>query len=103
LYSFTALSGGIIGSPFGQLLIAFFIFGQLLAPRPRATVTLFLVGIIAASSTAVISHMIDQHHVFIVSWTGWYYAVPVLLMALASTWVSYSQLLVETEERREES
>lgn len=99
----TALSGGIVGSPFGQLLIAFFIFGQLLAPLPRATFTLFVVGIIVAAFTAMASHLISEHHIVSAYWNGWYYAPPVILMALASTWVSYTQLAVESPVRREET
>jgi hypothetical protein len=95
-----ALSGGTVGSPFGQLLIAFFIFGQLLAPRPRATVTILLIGIIICSLAAVCSHAIGNE-VTHAAWTSWYYAGPLVIIGMASTWISHEQVLAEAGKRRE--
>jgi len=99
LAAIAAFSGGIIGSPFGQLLVALFVFGQLLAPLPRATVTILIVGILMCSLAALISHALGQHLTY-PAWTAWYYAPPMAAIGLGSTWVSYTQLLTEAGNRR---
>jgi hypothetical protein len=101
LAAIAALSGGTVGSPFGQLLIAFFIFGQLLAPRPRATIAILFIGIMISSLVAVCSHAIGNE-VTHTAWTSWYYAGPLVIIGGVSTWISHTQVLAEAGKRREE-
>lgn len=85
-------SGGLAESPFTELLITTFILGQFRSPTGAAIWTLFGLGIF----TSVTAHLLylglrahDRKQTDGLHWSTWAHVVPLLIVGVMSTVVSY--------------
>jgi hypothetical protein len=94
-------TGGPLVSPYGQYFVGVLVIAQMLAPTVRAALAAFALtalGFVVAGAPWWFGELHDTSS----SWTSWHYLFPVVVIAMASTWVNVSDIADDVRERKSE-
>jgi hypothetical protein len=102
LVTVVASTGGPLVSPFGQYLIAELLLAQLLAPTVQAAWSAF--------GSAAVLFTVAEVPIWVrwisgirLVWPSLHYLTPIVVTAIASTWVNVSTVAIDARNRRTES
>jgi hypothetical protein len=102
LVAVVASTGGPLVSPFGQYLVAELLLAQLLAPTVQAAWSAF-------GATAIL-FTVAEVPIWVqwisggrLAWPSLHFLTPIIVTAIASTWVNVSTVAIDARNRRTES
>jgi len=102
LVTVVASTGGPLISPFSEYLVGELLLAQLLAPTVQAAWSAFVTAAVlfVAAELPIWFHWISGSRL---AWPPRHYLMPIVVVAIVSTWANVSAIAVDARKRRAES